>query len=279
MLSLHVLGHARRMGFSRRILHVQAANQDLALLAQFNDLCEAVWIKGQNPPPLAMKAIFLSLFHDREAMKDLKKIKAPFSLGPRSKISSLWSYSMSVRQSRSQVLKSEGEYNLDLLNHLGDTQNIAKVEWMGLPALKLPQDWRSPVISPDIVINVSNRGSAANWSIDKYISLGMEYQKRGVKVDFVVSGEDEVIRMAKLKAAQVEKMGCRILPSFENIKQLCRYLSEAKHVISSSTGTLHLAHALGVEVTGIYPMKKVESFERWQPYGFWHSAPVRFIEI
>jgi ADP-heptose:LPS heptosyltransferase len=67
--------------------------------------------------------------------------------------------------------------------------------------------------------------------------------------------------------------------SFATVRELIVFLSKAQLVVSSSTGPLHIAHAAGVEVLGLYPTKRVESFDRWRPDGFWHQAPVSLIEF
>lgn len=279
LLSFYTLHHAGRLGFAHRILHLSPMNRDLGVLAQFNGLAEELWFLGDAPPPIAQKALFLSLYHASDAVKDLRKIKAQMSLGPRSKLSSIWSYSISVAQNRSTVLMSEAEYNLELLQKFADLVGLSRLEPEGLPPLKVPPEWKTADPTAEVVINVCNRGSAKNWPIEKYIDWGLSARALGQSVDFIVSGEDQQLRLAALKKSGVLEKGCRIFESFATLAALVEFLSKAKKVVSSSTGTLHLAHALGVEVVGIYPVKKVESFERWKPFGYWHRAPVRLIEI
>lgn len=279
ILSLPVLHYLRKAGFSHISLHVSPYCRAIAEWAQFNGLVDYIWVSGEAPPPMIKKAAVLALVYARLAVKELKATQPTFILGPRTKLPALWSFHLSVAQHRSRVEKSEMRYNIDLAKAFCSALHCEAPAFEGLPALKLPSQWSSPRISPDCVLVVSNRGSAANWPIEKYIQMGLELRSQGKSVDFLVSGEDEAKRLAALKKAGVESQGCGVVTSFSDLRELIVYLACAQHVISSSTGPLHLAHAAGVAVTGIYPTKKVQSFERWRPDGYWHSKPVHLIEI
>jgi heptosyltransferase-3 len=278
ILSLPVLGLLRDAGVSKRILHCSAYAADIGEWAKFNNLCTDIWIEGHPPPSVARSAqAGLSLFHCKEAVRAFKSLSLKHTLGPRSKLSALWSYSQSLAQHRSRVEKSEMHYNLDLAKALLGESGLELPDFKGLPALKVPPAWVSPRKSPHTVVVVSNNASAANWSIDHYIRYAMEaYDSTGRSLDFLVSGHDARFRRDALARSEAVRSGMGLVDAFPTLKELIAYLSGAQLVVSSSTGPLHIAHAAGVNVFGIYPSKRVESFDRWRPDGYWHKGFVRY---
>jgi ADP-heptose:LPS heptosyltransferase len=200
-------------------------------------------------------------------------------MAPRSKISTLWSYTKTLPQHRSRVEKSEMEYNVDLARALLDWAGLATPVFRGLPALKIPPTWTSPRVSPDLVVVVSNRGSAENWPLERYVKLGRDRLLKGERVDFLVNGIDAHERKEALLKSGVLSEGAGLVEGFSRLSELICYLAASREVVSSSTGPLHLAHAAGVPVLGIYPTLKLQSFDRWRPHGYWHSAALRFIEV
>jgi ADP-heptose:LPS heptosyltransferase len=283
ILSLPTLGYLKTLGFENRILHVAPYCRDVAWWAQYNGLCTEVWTQGAEPPALIVPPVTLSLVYLAEAIKDLRRVSPQFSLGPRTRISALWNFSRSIPQHRSRVEKSEMSYNLDLAREFALFLGLKSLpDFQGLEALKIPGKWTASLenlASPDLLVVVSNRGSALNWSIEKYADYGLRALSEGKTVHFLGSGGDAVERLKHLKLLKVEEAGAKILQEFSNLSQLIAYIAGCGEVLCSSSGPLHLAHAAGVPVTGIYPVKKVQSFARWRPDGYWHGAPIRLIEI
>ncbi len=279
VLSLPALGLLRQAGFAALTLHCSPYARAVGEWARFNGLADQIWTAG-DAPPLSVEfrdSAFLSLHHS-EATRAASRAFG-FSLGPRTKLSTLWTYTKTLSQKRSHVEKSEMEYNLDLAAALLAHLKRPIPEFQGLPSLRVPPEWRSPRPSPDLIAVVSNRGSAANWPLEAYIAHAEIALNEGRRVDFLVSGTDAAERTTELKRRGVEKLGASIVGDLASIEELIAYLAGAREVLSSSTGPLHLAHAAGVAVTGVYPRKRVESFDRWRPHGYWHGAPVRYLEI
>jgi ADP-heptose:LPS heptosyltransferase len=281
VLSLPALALLRDAGLGERVLHCSAYAADLGLWALHNGLCTSLWVAGQSAPPqLGAGAIGLALFHHPASLAAFAEAEVARSYGPRSKLSSLWSYTASLRQARSRVEKSEMEYNLDLARFLLRRESLRVPEFQGVPALTLPEGWSSPVPSPGLAIVVSNGGSARNWPVSEYVQRADAALAAGQSVHFLVQGVDAVERRAELQASGVLERGALEVGAFAELRELIAWLAGAGHVLASSTGPLHLAHAAGVSVTGIYPREpRVQRFERWRPHGYWHGAPVRLIEI
>lgn len=297
VLSLPTLGFLKQAGQGPVTLHCSAYAADIAEWARFNDLCDTVWIDGEACPDAAKGAVGLSLFHGPAAVKAFREAELARSFGPRSKLSALWSYSRTLRQSRKCSVKSEMTYNVELaaacLRWLG-VEDIP--EFKGLPALRVPLRWEWAGAKPDLVVVVSNAGSAANWPLEKYIEIIRGGLAAGQRVEVLATGNDAEVRRKALcqsgvcveeadpsAASSTAKRPARralLRGNFASVGRLIGYLAAAGEVVASSTGPLHLAHAAGVPVFGIYPTEpKQETFTRWRPDGYWHAAPVRYAEF
>lgn len=277
ILSLPTLSYLGQAGFKHRILHCAPYASDVGRWAKFNGLCEELWVDGEVEPVVAGDPLGLCLQLSSRSVEAFKKLKLKKTLGPRTKLWALWALKKSISQHRSRVKKSEMAYNIDLAGALLEWQNINRPDFAGIPALRIPPKWESPRSSPDWVLVVSNRGSAQDWPLESYLAFAEEKKAQGRSVDLLVSGNDAAPKLEILDKKNLQGIG--IVPAFSKLSELIAYLAGAKNVLSSSTGPLHIAHAAGVPVTGIYPKTKLQSFSRWRPDGYWHSAPLRFIEI
>ena len=285
VLSLPTLGFLRDAGFSRRILHCAPYARDVGTWALHNGLCTDLWMAG-GPSPVSLDpagAVGLALFHCDATVAAFRGLGLKRTLGPRPKLSALWSYRWSVPQHRSRVAMSEMNYNVALARALLRHLNVEAPEFRGLPALKLPPEWRAPSSSPDLVVVVSNNGSAGNWPVESYVQVAVAALGEGRSVEVLAAGADAPARkkiLEKIPEVAGGRIGLR--GDFASVAELIAYLAGAREVFSSSTGPLHLAHAAGVPVRAVYPSfaaKKVESFERWRPDGYWHASPVRYETI
>lgn len=282
VLSLPVLGYLRDAGFDSRILHVSKYAADVGEWARFNGLCQRVWIENDPPPSeINHKAVGLALFHSPVCVAAFRRSGLIQTFGPRPKLSALFGYTKTLSQHRSRVLKSETRYNLDLAESFLEWRKVPAPEFRGLPKLKVPPVWlAASQKAADLVIVVSNSGSASNWPLERYLDLTRQALAEGRAVDLLVSGLDADERAAAIERAGLGSPRLRVFRGFSRVAELIAYLSTAGEVWSSSTGPLHIAHAAGVPVMGIYPTKpRQETFARWRPDGYWHDAPVKFVEF
>jgi len=179
------------------------------------------------------------------------------------------------------------EYNIDLANAFLEKCGLHALPlFQGLPALRVPLDWKSGVEPPENVMVVTSRGSAKNLPLEFYVELARERLAKNERVDFLVSGLQALEICASLRQVfedDLNQMRVKVLGDFPSIKALLVYLSRAKKVFSPSTGPLHMAHAMGVPVVGYYPKDSAETrtqvFKRWRPHGYWHNSPLEFTEF
>lgn len=272
------------------ILHVSKYARSIGEWAHFNGICDS-WFATDEPAVVDLQADFgLSLFHSSDVSTVFKKCVQGRSLGPRSKLSSLWTYSKTIAQNRSQVRKSEMEYNVDLadafLAQLAapffGAISRSKYEFHGLKPLRVPDGWSSSLANAaDVLIVASNGNSALNASMQRYLEVANEELSRGSSVDFLINGADAPERIQEFLASPLganianDNKKVRMIEGFESIVELIAHISQVKKVYSSSTGPLHIAHALGKELHAFFPRKPlVQSFERWRPHGYWSDSPV-----
>jgi ADP-heptose:LPS heptosyltransferase len=269
----------RDAGFERRILHVSRYAKDIAEWARVNDLVSDVWVLGEPRPQLPENSLGIVLRHDSQSIADLKSSGLKSLFGPRTKVSSLWSYTKSFAQHRSRCEKSECQYNFDLVERTLKQLGIPVPPQVGLPALKVPREWL-PQTKPGIVFCVSSSGQSKNVAMEWYLLRAQEALKKGHSVAFLVSGFDAEKREAELRSSGLLEQGAVLQSGFSELKSLIGWLSQAEKVVATGTGPLHLAHAAGVPVFGIYPAAPlVTSFKRWRPEGYNHSSPIEFCEF
>ena len=286
ILSLPVLGLLRDAGFERRILHCSPYASAVAEWAQFNGLCSKVIagdaVADSNLETDLNGAVGLSLHHTEMTARLFRKAKLK-SFGRRSSLSALWLHSKTFVQHRSRVETSEMQYNLKLARGFLDWLRISVPEFRGLPALQVPPVWGAAGVSkPGVVVAVSSLGSAKNWPLNRYLEwVRAQRAQSDRRITFLVAGSDAGERRKGLEDSGILcENGISIQGDFASLKELIAWLASAEGVLASSTGPLHIAHAAGVPVIGIYPTEpRVETFARWRPDGYWHSKGVRWIEI
>lgn len=272
------------------VLHVSAYAGDIGKWACFNGVCDH-WVVGEEPLQQGLRADFgLSLFHGKVARKLFQNCVYGPSLGPRSKLSSLWTYTKSIAQNRSHVAKSEMEYNVDLADKFLSSlaaphfqlSSPPSFDFQGLSPLQLPEDWKSPLKkNSDVLIVASNGNSAQNCKMERYIELAEMELSQGRRVDFLINGVDAAERIEVFKTHSLHKhQRVRMIEGFDSIAELIAHIAQVQKVYSSSTGPMHIAHALAKELHVFFPRTpKVQSFERWRPHGYWSSAPIHLEHI
>jgi ADP-heptose:LPS heptosyltransferase len=285
VLSLPALGYLRDAGVSGVWLHTSAYARPIGEWARHNGLIEGVWAEGEAVPhALAAKPgpslSGLSLFHSSEGVAAFRQLGIRDTLGPRTRLDALWKYRRSVAQHRSRVEKSEMAYNVDLAAAWLAHRGLSLPAFRGLPALRVPETWFSPHAASDLLIVASNGGSAHNWPMASYLDVARVALERDKKsVQFLIHGNDAELRRQQFLESDLVGQA-ELLPSFARLEELVAHIASCGEIFSSSTGPLHIAHAAGRPVTGLYPKTPlVQSFARWRPDGFWHSAPVSWIHL
>jgi len=189
-------------------------------------------------------------------------------VGNLSKWYSFLFYTEGIRQNRSESVKNEAQYGLDLVKKSGFSVGDFYCE-LSLPesALLGASEWlKAQNLSQiDVLIHPGMGGSALNVNFKNYLNLSKKLQSNGHQVVFSVGPlEDNLAKQIKEELPQV--------PIFEGgglVLDFLRFAGIIKNstvVIAPSTGPLHLAAALGARVIGFYPPIQVQRKLRWGPY-------------
>jgi len=281
VLSLPAAFLLKRAGY-RVTLHCSAYARDVGLWGLDNALYDHVWVAGEPPPAgLGRRTWGLALQHSHDTVAAFRRLSLNRSFGPYSKLGSYFVYRQGIRQRRSRVAMSEMAYNLELARGLLRWAGRPEPRAQALPSLAVPARWRSPRPSPAGVAVIASGGSAQNWPVARYLQWLGRHRAPEESLDFLVVGIEAEQRLAELRDSGIlEQPGVGLVESFPAVSALIAYLAGAGQVLSSSTGPLHIAHAAGVPVYGIYPKRpRVESFARWKPDGFGEGAPVTLVPL
>lgn len=176
--------------------------------------------------------------------------------------------------------RHEIEYNLELLQRLtgmsapGGPQNYlppppedeaparALLKEMGIRS-----DRPMVAIHPGSRRRADGRHSSLPWPVQHFVTLaGLLI---GEDLQVIVTGMAEEAELTSQVAA-VE--GVVDLTGHTTLSQLAWVFKNCDTLIINSTGTLHLAAAVGTKVVGIYPPAGANSPVRWGPYGPGHMV-------
>ncbi|MGZ3768312.1 MAG: glycosyltransferase family 9 protein [Bdellovibrio sp.] len=194
----------------------------------------------------------------------------PVRAGVKSQWHSFIFLNKGLRQKRSQAVKHEADYNLDLLEHAFSINKVQLKE--KTPILKLVAPSGSDLLEKHnliarkyIVVHPGMAGSALNWPLSHYISF-IEEALKSYEVVLTGTPADEPW-LTDIKAKFKDDPKFHILQNQLNATQLFTVLKNAKAVIVPSTGVAHMAASLGVPVLGIYSPVRVQHPRRWAARG------------
>jgi len=180
-----------------------------------------------------------------------------------------------VKVHRSLCDRHEVEYNLDLVKPLGVEHFAKKIQF---PLSEGDKDFARDLLrekgiapgTPYIVIHPGHRGSALNWSVEKYAELtGRLCQRTDLRV-VLTAGETETELIGRLTACLPPLPVAQkpvLLIGECTLKQLTAVYERAECFISGSTGPMHLAAAVGTPTVSLFCPIPDTTPVRWGPWG------------
>ena len=173
-----------------------------------------------------------------------------------------------LRQKRSQALKHELEYNLDIVRATFSLRQNKEYIFFNIP-----RPSSSPILekfklksSNYIVVHPGMMGSALNWSQSQYIEKIDELLKSGKNIVITgTPGDDPYLTDIKRKFLDHPQVSW--LQSKLNLQELVQVLANAEYVIVPSTGVAHIGASVGASVKAIFSPVRVQSPTRWAPRG------------
>ena len=174
-----------------------------------------------------------------------------------------------VMEHRKECLKHEADYNLNLLsNLLGKTKPVPKFDFN--EDHELSDNWKKLQnqygVGPNYaIVHAGNGKSAPNLSLDQYRFL-IEKLLRKNKWQVLLTGstaEAEINQhfMEKIPGDKIVNLSGKL-----SLVQLMECIRNARLLITSSTGPLHLADAQNTPVLGFFCPLPPHTPVRWGPY-------------
>lgn len=186
----------------------------------------------------------------------------------------LFNYKIYVH--RSSIEKHEVEYNFDLVRPLGVELKDEKTqifygdsekEYAGAFLKNLNIAKNDTVIA----VHPCCGGSSWNWPIENYAKLCDELMQSYNAKILITGSEKDKQRIDKMLSLMNSKP--YLLIGKTTIKQLAAVLSGCSLFISSSTGPMHIAAAVGIPVVSFFSPVFVCSPKRW---GTWRNKQIIF---
>jgi len=224
--------------------------------------------------------VALTLFSTTRIGLLLSRAKIPTRIAPATKIAQIF-YNHRIRQRRSQSLKPEYEYNLDLAKALLRLVQIncdfsPLSPYLIYPELEIAQLRDAFVEQYNITdkrlifIHPGSGGSANNLDLNQFSDLALALSNNDQYYIVISAGPGEYdiahevaakLNRAKLNQAQVQHC---VYESRDGLTQFAKHIAFADLFVSGSTGPLHIAGALNRPTVGFYPNRQSATPLRWQ---------------
>ena len=184
-------------------------------------------------------------------------------------------FNFKTRMHRHYGDRHEVEYNLHLLKPLEVTEFPAQIEWpvtaeQKEAAVHLLQSRGIAPGTPYVVVHPGHKGSALNWSVYRYSEvIARLCQEKDLRV-VVTGGFDETGLIAQLTSLlnffNLENKPVYLIGEC-TLKQLAAVYQGAECFLSGSTGTMHIAAAVGTPTVALFCPIPETTPVRWGPWG------------
>lgn len=176
-----------------------------------------------------------------------------------------------VYEHRKTAQLHELEYNLNLLKAvgcpLGDQDSVPSLKVRDADTERVTRMLRNKGVATYekiVILHPGSGGSARDWSVENFALLGKRISGMpDVKV--VVTGgagEADLVKRVQTISGPSSVALCNEL----NLGEYAALAKMASVFVANSTGTIHIAAAVGTPVIGLYPQLVPLSAARWGPY-------------
>lgn len=270
--TLYVLKHYNPS--NRIIALVAPLNRRLAETCDFID--EVIVDSGEDILELSFKIkqaridASITLFSNTRVALAQWIARIPIRIAPATKIAQIF-YNRRIKQRRSEVKMGEFEYNLELTKALFPDISLdfpkPLLAFSGSAEAYGAFCAEYEVSKPVVAFHPGFGGSSdANWRLDEYLEL-VRLVEADERFDVVMTfGPDE----EKLYKEAKELLGesrVKLYRSVGSVVDFAKILSGMKLFISTSTGTYHLASAVGCETFTFFADTLFASASRWKSIG------------
>jgi ADP-heptose:LPS heptosyltransferase len=169
---------------------------------------------------------------------------------------------------RSEFLKHESEYNVEMLRGLG-----LNPSGVNPPVLIVSEEERkegdhqwSGLAGPRIVVHPGGH-SARRWKPVHFLNLAVELARRGYGVALTGSDGEGIEFERDTLSNKTLPAGIRNLMGKLSVRELMGVIANAQVVVSGATGPAHLAAALATPVVSLFDPRRNNLPTRWRPLG------------
>ena len=176
-------------------------------------------------------------------------------------------FTRSISRGGYEPLRHESDYCLDLARAFDAREPFrgTLIEVEEQERLEARTILDSPEGVPVIGIHPGNGGNAPNWTAERYGALARRLQDRhGAKI--VVTGSATEGHLARTILSFLDGPALSLAGRL-SLGELIAVIGEMDLLVSSSTGPMHLAGALGVPTVSIFCPLPARSPQRWRPLG------------
>ena len=201
-------------------------------------------------------------------------MRIPVRIAPATKLAQIF-YNQRVRQRRSQSLKPEYQYNIDLARHLlavlgSKCDFIPQPPYLRFSSNEINQLKQvfcdSNGIAPDkqiLFVHPGSGGSANNLNPSQYAQLADNLAGCPNYHVVLTAGPGEYDIARKISAHLNQPDHC-VYESRQGLAEFSKHIAFADLFISGSTGPLHIAGALNRPTVGFYTNRRSATSLRWQ---------------
>jgi len=198
----------------------------------------------------------LSCFIDTHLAWVLFLARIKTRISPATKFSQIF-FNRTLKQSRSQSIKTEWQYNIDLLG-LIDINVSYDFE---RPLLHFSKGLTSTNIKTVAFHSGSGGSSDGNLRLDDYLNLARSLSASDkVRVLFTFGPDDD------LNKQYIEKhldFDAEVINSNNSLLSFCQLLNNVDVLVSTSTGPMHLAGALNIHTLSFFGSSQFAGPKRW----------------
>ncbi len=230
---------------------------------------------------------FVALVSNNTISKLAVASGAKVRVGPRSKPWSFVHYNYGLRQQRSQCIKSEAAYNLDLIAHL-NPQRCAQVGVQLQRLIYKPEDvvpvtsflqaeglQQGNEIKPFVLINPFTGGSGANLNCAQYGAVINKLLAGNSALEVVLMAmPNQAAKVEQVLADVTERVRVHVYLNQGSLMVATALVERCTSFIGPSTGITQIAGNLGKPAICFYSSRKSNSHTRWALYGDEQEVPV-----
>jgi len=224
-----------------------------------------IFIAGQKPQAI------IHLNTNAALSERAAKLGIPIRIGTMSRLFH-WKYcNKLVWLSRTYEGFHEIDGNLKLLKPFGINKKYSHEEMAGLYGLNKIESL-SPELNSlldktkfNIILHPKSKGNAREWPLYNFIELinSLDPATYNIFISGVENEKKYVHQIVDSVSVPVHDISGKI-----PLEQFIPFIASSDGIVSSSTGPLHLAAALGINALGIYSSLKGKDIARWGPIGY-----------